>query len=64
MFLDAAEIYGEIAEKYKLVYEGEILPDVESDSALKSDQIHPNAEGYQRIAAAIYHLMTKSGALP
>lgn len=64
MFLDAAEIYSEIAEKYKLVYEGEILPDVESDSALKSDQIHPNADGYQRIAAAIHHLMTKSGALP
>ena len=64
MFLDAAEIYSEIAEKYKLVYEGDILPDVESDSALKSDQIHPNADGYQRIAAAIYQLMTKSGALP
>ena len=64
IFLDAAEIYSEIAEKYKLAYEGEILPDVESDSALKSDQIHPNADGYQRIAEAIYHLMTKSGALP
>jgi len=64
LFLDTAEIYSEIAEKYKLVYEGEILPDVESDSALKSDQIHPNADGYQRIAAAIYQLMTKSGALP
>ena len=64
MFLDAAEIYSEIAEKYKLVYEGDILPDVESDSALKSDQIHPNADGYQRIAAAIYRLMTNSGALP
>ena len=64
MFLDTAEIYSEIAEKYKLVYEGDILPDVESDSALKSDQIHPNADGYQRIAAAIYRLMTNSGALP
>jgi acyl-CoA thioesterase-1 len=64
IFLDSAEIYSEIAEKYKLVYEDEILPDVESDSALKSDQIHPNADGYQRIAAAIYRLMTKSGALP
>jgi acyl-CoA thioesterase-1 len=64
MFLDAADIYSEIAEKYELVYEGDILPDVESDNALKSDQIHPNADGYQRIAAAIYRLMTNSGALP
>ncbi|MGB5716043.1 MAG: arylesterase [Gammaproteobacteria bacterium] len=64
LFLSAADIYSEIAEKYKLVYEDEILPDVESNSALKSDQIHPNADGYQRIAAAIYRLMTESGALP
>ena len=64
MFLDTAEIYSELAGKYNLVYEDEILPDVESDSALKSDQIHPNADGYQRIAAAIYRLMTNSGALP
>ena len=64
LFLSTADIYSEIAEKYKLVYEDEILPDVESNSALKSDQIHPNADGYQRIAAAIYRLMTESGALP
>jgi acyl-CoA thioesterase-1 len=64
LFMDTADFYSEIADKYKLVYEDEILPDVESDSALKSDQIHPNADGYQRIAAAIYRLMTKSGALP
>ena len=64
IFLDSAKIYSEIAEKYNLVYEGEVLPDVESDSDLKSDQIHPNADGYQRIAAAIYDLMTESGALP
>jgi acyl-CoA thioesterase-1 len=64
LFLDTADFYGEIADKYQLVYENEILPDVESDNALKSDQIHPNADGYQRIAAAIYRLMSKSGALP
>jgi lysophospholipase L1-like esterase len=64
IFLESAELYSEIADKYKLVYEGEILPDVESDNALKSDQIHPNAAGYQRIAEAIYRLMSESGALP
>ena len=63
-FLESAEFYSEIADKYKLVYEGDILPDVESDTALKSDQIHPNAAGYQRIAEAIDRLMTESGALP
>jgi len=63
-FLESAEFYSEIADKYQLVYEGDILADVESDTALKSDQIHPNAAGYQRIAEAIYRLMTESGALP
>ena len=63
-FLESAGIYSEIADKYKLVYDGELLPDVESDTALKSDQIHPNAAGYERIADAINHLMTRSGALP
>ena len=64
IFLESAEFYSEIADKYELVYEGEILPDVESDSTLKSDQIHPNAAGYQRIAETIYRLMSESGALP
>ena len=64
MFLESADLYGEIADKYKLVYEGGILPDVESDSALKSDRIHPNTAGYQRIAEALYRLMTETGALP
>jgi acyl-CoA thioesterase-1 len=64
LFLDTAEFYNQIAEKYNLVYEDKILPDVESDNTLKSDQIHPNAEGYQRIAAALYQLLTRSGALP
>jgi acyl-CoA thioesterase-1 len=64
LFLDTADIYNEIAEKYNLVHEDGILPEVESDHALKSDQIHPNAEGYQRIATAIYQILTSSGALP
>ena len=64
IFLESAEFYSEIADKHELVYEGEILPDVESDSTLKSDQIHPNAAGYQRIAETIYRLMSESGALP
>ncbi len=64
MFLDTAEIYDEIAEKYGLVYEDSIFAEVESDNALKSDQIHPNAKGYRRIAEAMYKLLTEHGALP
>ena len=63
MFLEAAPIYNEIAEQHGLVYEGEILPEVEADNKLKSDRIHPNAEGYRRMADAISELLRQSGAL-
>jgi lysophospholipase L1-like esterase len=63
MFLEAAPIYNEIAEQRGLVYEGEILPEVEADNQLKSDRIHPNAEGYRRMADAISQLLRDSGAL-
>ena len=63
MFLEAAPIYNEIAEQHGLVYEGEILPQVEADNKLKSDRIHPNAAGYRRMADAISELLRQSGAL-
>ena len=63
MFLEAAPIYNEIAEQHVLVYEGEILPQVEADNKLKSDRIHPNAAGYRRMADAISELLRQSGAL-
>ena len=63
MFLEAAPIYNEIAEQHGLVYEGEILPEVEADNKLKSDRIHPNAAGYRRMADAISELLRQSGAL-
>ena len=63
MFLEAAPIYNEIAEQHGLVYEGEILPQVEADNKLKSDRIHHNAAGYRRMADAISELLRQSGAL-
>ena len=63
MFLRPATFYAEIAEHYDLVYEGDIIAEVESDNSLKSDQIHPNADGYGQIAAALHRLLQESGAL-
>ena len=62
VFLKPAAFYAEIAEQYDLVYEGDILAEVESDNSLKADQIHPNADGYSQIAAALHHLLQRSGA--
>ena len=63
MFLEAAPLYDDIAEQQGLVYQGEVLPEVEADNSLKSDRIHPNAEGYRQIADAINQLLRESGAL-
>jgi lysophospholipase L1-like esterase len=61
--LSPADLYAELAEQHTLVYEGEVLAEVESDHRLKSDAIHPNAEGYRRIARAVYRTLRDSGAL-
>lgn len=63
LFLEANEMYNDVAEKYALLYEGLVLPRVESDPDLKSDRIHPNAEGYRQIAVAVQKLLQDSGAL-
>jgi len=63
LFLEANQIYDEVAEKFALLYEDKVLPRVESDPDLKSDRIHPNAEGYRQIAVAVQQLLQDSGAL-
>ena len=64
LFLESNEMYNEVAEKYALLYEGEVLPRVESDPDLKADRIHPNAKGYRKMARAVYKLLQDSGAIP
>ncbi len=56
-------LYAELARQYRLVLEDEALEDVLSERGLKSDQIHPNAAGYRRIAEAVYALLQRHGAL-
>ncbi|MBO8153757.1 GDSL-type esterase/lipase family protein [Thermovirga sp.] len=52
--------YETVAEKYNALYEGEVLREVLSNPSLKSDLIHPNAEGYRIIAEALAKLIKKS----
>ena len=57
LFLTSAPLYGELAEEYRLPYEGEALPDILADRSLKSDAIHPNAAGYARLADSLDRLI-------
>lgn len=60
--LESAKTYYQVAEEAGVPLEDDILPKVLSDNALKSDQIHPNADGYRLIAEAVYELLVEKGA--
>ena len=64
LFLEPAEIYDRLANDRHLVYLRETLPELESESDMKSDPIHLNGKGYRRLAEAIHELMKSAGALP
>ncbi len=55
--------YAEIAEEFRVPYEGAALADVLGDGSLKSDAVHPNALGYRIIAERIAARLKKAGAL-
>ena len=55
--------YAEIAKEFRIPYEGDVLGKILRDSSLKSDQIHPNAQGYRLMAERIFALLKKAGAV-
>lgn len=63
MGMESASFYEEIAARWQVPLEAEIIPEVLAERRLKSDAIHPNAEGYRRIANAVHAKLKKTGAL-
>jgi lysophospholipase L1-like esterase len=55
--------YGSIAKQFALPYEESAIGEVLRDSGLKSDPIHPNAQGYGVIAGRLAERLRKSGAI-
>jgi acyl-CoA thioesterase-1 len=55
--------YGEIAAELVLPYDDGIIRTVLFDNSLKSDLVHPNGKGYQKIAEAVRRILEKSGAI-
>lgn len=56
-------VYLELAEELGLPIEAETLARIESDDALKSDAVHPNAQGYQILARAVAEVLRESGGI-
>ncbi len=63
LFSDSASIYGELAERYNLVFEDDLIADLIRTPSKKSDSVHFNAAGYADIAQAVKQLMDKGGAI-
>lgn len=63
LFLNTSPIYKELADTNHLPIENNVLGDILGTNTLKSDHIHPNAKGYQRLAESILTLLKKAGAL-
>ena len=55
--------YQEIATDLKVPFEDAVIRTVLVDNRLKSDLVHPNAQGYAQIAQALRKLLEKAGAI-
>lgn len=63
LFLESAAIYQQVAELEQVPIDLKTLPDILTSKSLKSDAVHPNAEGYKVMAENIFELLQQSGAL-
>lgn len=55
--------YRQIAEETGVGFEESVVKKVLTDRDLKSDLVHPNAEGYRLIAKALEKMLRRSGAV-
>lgn len=60
IFLKSPPFYGELAKAFGLPYDGKTLPDILSSPGLKSDRIHPDADGYRQLAERVAALIRKA----
>lgn len=57
------KFYAELGQEFAIPVEDEVLADVLTTNRLKSDLVHPNAEGYAEIAEAVAKVLKKAGAV-
>lgn len=63
LWLATASFYTELAQATNTALEPDAIAAILGDPRLKSDAVHPNANGYQRLAEDVYATLQKLGAL-
>ncbi|MCH9698475.1 MAG: arylesterase [Gammaproteobacteria bacterium] len=63
LMLSDAEVYSRVAESMNVAFVDHILSEILSDNALKSDTVHPNAQGYQHLALAVESVLSEVNAI-
>lgn len=63
ILLSALPVYREIADSMEVLFIEDLISDVLGDGKMKSDAVHPNKEGYRKIAEGIYTILQESGAI-
>jgi len=59
LHLEPLPVYEELAKAYRLPIESNILSGLLHDNRYKSDYIHPNAAGYEKMAEAVEKIVRK-----
>lgn len=59
----APALYQRLAEEFDVPLDEAILGELETDPAMKSDPVHFNKPGYQRMAEAVLDLLVDAGAI-
>lgn len=60
---DPPAFYSAIARDFGVPVEAEVIKDILYDARLKSDPVHPNADGYREMAQALARLLRDAGAI-
>ncbi len=63
LLLSSAEFYQKIAQEFAIPYEAAALSEILASRTLKADTVHPNAQGYRKLAEALASLLQESGAI-
>ncbi|MCP5146073.1 MAG: arylesterase [Gammaproteobacteria bacterium] len=61
--LQTADVYRQVATAADVPLVEDALADILGDQSLKSDTVHPNARGYEKLAQAVADLLKEAGAL-